>query len=149
MELSQRQDFEWQDQDVLNIACKGRWVELPQEWNWHFSLSPLADLHRKGDPEAAAIAHYAGEKPWNMNDSPYTPAWWKTALRCPYAGVFRQKLAAAPAVTLKQRLGIILLGVLELACKAAVPELALRARRKRLRLQGAITFRKLRREMSE
>ena len=51
--------LKWWDQDVLNIAFEGLWLELPKSWN--------------GTPErrsaATLIYHWAGpDKPWNFRN---------------------------------------------------------------------------------
>jgi lipopolysaccharide biosynthesis glycosyltransferase len=53
------------DQDALNVACDGRWLELGARWNYydHFRTvileMPLA--------ERPVIAHFPGQKPWKAS----------------------------------------------------------------------------------
>lgn len=58
LELSQRK-FLYQDQDILNIVCKGKIVHIPKIYN----LKPV-DAYSI-PPENVKVIHYVGLKPWD------------------------------------------------------------------------------------
>jgi len=83
--LAQRQDLMCQDQCVFNIACKGRWVELPMEWNYSLHVHSPENLPRlPGDPTEAAIAHFTSLKPWDWYYSDYALQWFEYAAHSPF-----------------------------------------------------------------
>lgn len=58
--------FHFQDQDILNIACRGRIAFLDRRYNLFPSLYGTEERYSK-----EVIIHYAGDKPWNS----FTYAW--------------------------------------------------------------------------
>lgn len=56
------------DQDIINIVCRNRILELPIRFNITQSLYRDVIHH-----EAPVIIHYSGKKPWNM----YVYGWWR------------------------------------------------------------------------
>lgn len=79
--------FYYQDQDILNITCRGTIVYLPPKYN---RLAYLEDKDfgqftaegiytREEEREALrspAIIHYAGDKPWKRYDTNLGSLWW-------------------------------------------------------------------------
>jgi lipopolysaccharide biosynthesis glycosyltransferase len=82
-----RQDLEFQDQDVLNIRCRGRIAHLHPKYNVHCMLdyercADICDrLWLRGEWTSAvenpAVLHFAGEKPWVGSGCFYYDVWWK------------------------------------------------------------------------
>lgn len=79
--------FYYQDQDILNITCRGAIAYLPPKYN---RLAYLEDKDwerfvtegiytREEEREALqspAIIHYAGDKPWKRYDTNLGSLWW-------------------------------------------------------------------------
>lgn len=79
--------FYYQDQDILNITCRGAIAYLPPKYN---RLAYLEDKDlerfvtegiytREEEQEALrspAILHYAGDKPWKRYDTNLGSLWW-------------------------------------------------------------------------
>lgn len=99
VELS-KQDYESQDQDVLNVACFGRIKMLPLKYNvmtkYNFTdIQNPAFYDVYGHENIAdalsapAIIHYADQiKPWTDKNSKYAKLWWKYARQSPFALTF-------------------------------------------------------------
>lgn len=58
LELSKKK-FIYQDQDIINLVCKGRISKLPETYN----VNPAE--YYKYEPGTAKVVHYFGFKPWN------------------------------------------------------------------------------------
>ena len=60
--LTRHPDSPLADQDALNVACDGRWIDLGLRWNFcdHFKTAIL-DIPPTERPK---IAHFPGQKPW-------------------------------------------------------------------------------------
>lgn len=87
-----------QDQDYLNVICKGRTLLLGREWN---TMPGCAG----GEPK---LIHYNLDcKPWWRDDVPYGDVFWDYARRSGYfnqvkairSGFTREKIARAAAQT--------------------------------------------------
>ena len=77
--------FEFQDQDVLNVALRGRIREVPAKWNY---ASDNAAAGRNAAAEKPVIVHYTGRvKPWSV--------WEKS--RNPLRGLYFRYLKKTPA----------------------------------------------------
>ncbi len=83
-----KQKLYYQDQDILNITCRGAIVYLPPKYNrlTYLSAEDFALLAAEGiftEAECAqaqehpAILHYAGDKPWNRYDTKLGSVWWE------------------------------------------------------------------------
>ena len=84
--MAQKQ-YHYQDQDILNITCKGRIAHLPLCYNVaaHLGRKEFAAYFREGlysesevdkawnDP---CILHYTGEKPWDNRGVNKARLWW-------------------------------------------------------------------------
>ena len=58
--LAAHPDSPYSDQDALNVACEGRWLDLGPRWNYQHDDRLLGEL-----PEPPAIVHFVSrEKPW-------------------------------------------------------------------------------------
>lgn len=103
-ELAQRKLY-YQDQDILNITCRGAISYLPLKYN-RLAYMPEEEYHRFVEEgictqeefiqamESPAIIHYAGDKPWKRYDTNLGSLWWayvnsKEELR----GLFDEKKA--------------------------------------------------------
>ena len=92
MEMASRREYMYVDQDVLNMCCEGKTMELDMRWNVMVDCLSI----RKDDLIRCApskifyeylearkqpyIIHYAGvEKPWNTPDSDFSGVFWKYA----------------------------------------------------------------------
>lgn len=69
MELSKK-NFIYQDQDIINLVCKGRIVHLPKEYN----VGP-ADVYEMSEGTVKVI-HFFGFKPWNYFTFSWV-RWWQ------------------------------------------------------------------------
>lgn len=82
------QKLYYQDQDILNITCKGSIYYLPLQYN-RLAYLPKEEYHRFVEEgictqkeyeqamEAPAIIHYAGDKPWKRYDTNLGSLWWE------------------------------------------------------------------------
>lgn len=92
LDLAQ-QPFEFQDQDILNIACRGRISHLHPRFNVHcmFDYEQNRDLSNKifgfnawlEAIEQPAILHYAGVKPWESHRCWFHDRWWNCYFQSP------------------------------------------------------------------
>ena len=88
-----KQDFTFQDQDILNLTCRGRIHYLPPTYNLHamFDFQKERDyadqLFGSSEVDEAirdpALIHYAGNKPWNRPDCFYYDRWWEAYRKSP------------------------------------------------------------------
>lgn len=69
----------FQDQDIINIVCKGR----ISYYDWRFNLKPEEFGLRKDLVENVNI-HYAGDKPWNKFTLAWTE-WWNAFFESVFA----------------------------------------------------------------
>lgn len=80
-------DYEFQDQDILNIRCVGKIAYLHPRYNIHamfdYPENPefCDDLFGPGAAREAiaspGIIHYAGRKPWQSNECYFYDVWWE------------------------------------------------------------------------
>lgn len=83
-----RQKLYYQDQDILNITCKGAIRYLPLKYN-RLAYMPKEEYHRfveegictqeeyRQAMESPVIVHYAGDKPWTRYDANLGGLWWE------------------------------------------------------------------------
>lgn len=87
IDMSQK-NYHYQDQDILNITCKGKIKFLDIRYNVqaHLERKDFASyvnegLYDKGQCENAwehpAVLHYTGQKPWNNRGVNKGRAWWQ------------------------------------------------------------------------
>lgn len=77
LDLAKRK-FLFQDQDIINLAAKGRIINISERWN----MSPawLAEDVRKGistGDTSGCVLHYSGLKPWEAMTYCWNE-WWET-----------------------------------------------------------------------
>lgn len=100
-----RQKLYYQDQDILNITCKGATYFLPLKYN-RLAYMPQEEYHRfveegictqeeyRQAMESPVIIHYAGDKPWKRYDTNLGNLWWEYVNSQPdLAGLFDEKKA--------------------------------------------------------
>lgn len=58
-----RSRYVYQDQDIINIACKGKIRHLPHEYN--VKPSQVPEYESKQTYEKIKVLHYIGPKPWS------------------------------------------------------------------------------------
>lgn len=75
-----------QDQDYLNVICRGRVRFLSERWN-HMPF-------RKAEEEPYLVHFNLDSKPWQRDDIAYGAEFWAFADRTPYAAKLRAKRAA-------------------------------------------------------
>ena len=79
----------YQDQDLINIVCKGKIKYLDYRYNFFPQILDLKDI-KKYIPEYILndirIFHFAGNKPWSIYGFNYepTPKWFKVSKRSPF-----------------------------------------------------------------
>lgn len=66
--------YVYQDQDIINIACKGRIRHLPHEYN--VKPSQVQEYESKHTYEKIKVLHYIGPKPWKGFTLCWTD-WWE------------------------------------------------------------------------
>lgn len=88
------QKLYYQDQDILNITCRGKMTYLPPKYNSLAYLSAedyrqmvAEDIFTEDESAQAqehpAILHYAGDKPWNRYDTNRGYVWWDFVKKYP------------------------------------------------------------------
>lgn len=100
-----RQKLYYQDQDILNITCKGAIRYLPLKYN-RLAYLPEEEYHRfveeglctqeeyRQAMESPVIIHYAGDKPWKRYDTNLGSLWWEYVNSQPdLAGLFDEEKA--------------------------------------------------------
>lgn len=100
-----RQKLYYQDQDILNITCKGAIHYLPLKYN-RLAYMPEEEYHRfveeglctqeeyRQAMESPVIVHYAGDKPWKRYDTNLGSLWWEYVNSQPdLAGLFDEEKA--------------------------------------------------------
>ena len=87
LDMSKKQ-YHYQDQDILNITCKGRIRFLPLSYNVaahltrkDFQMYSKEGIYPKEEQDEAwehpKVLHYAGEKPWNNRGTHKASFWWE------------------------------------------------------------------------
>lgn len=82
-----KKQYHYQDQDILNITCKGRILFLPLKYNVaahltkkEFHMYSIEGIYTKGEQDEAwehpRVLHYTGEKPWNNRGTHKAAYWW-------------------------------------------------------------------------
>lgn len=82
-----RKQYHYQDQDILNITCKGRILFLPLYDNVaahltkkDFQMYSRQGIYTKDEQNEAwehpRVLHYTGEKPWNNRGTHKAGYWW-------------------------------------------------------------------------
>ncbi len=100
-----RQKLYYQDQDILNITCKGAIAYLPLKYN-RLAYMSKEEYHRFVEEgictqeefaeamENPVILHYAGDKPWKRYDTNLGSLWWAYVNSKPdLTGMFDEKKA--------------------------------------------------------
>lgn len=81
--LSRRRYVVTQDQDYLNVLCRGKVTFLPDTWN----TSPLETK----DVGVPALVHYKlDRKPWHYRDVRFGEYFWQYAKKTPYFAALEQ-----------------------------------------------------------
>lgn len=86
-----RKNYEYQDQDIINITCKEQILCLPLKYNLAAYLIPkwykkyyIQGIYSKEECMDAyrhpVILHFAGDKPWNNRNAHRADAWWDYVL---------------------------------------------------------------------
>lgn len=83
--VSRGEEFEYQDQDVLNVALRGRICEVSAKWN--YASENAARGGRKVAVEKPVIVHFTGRaKPWTIwekSRNPLRGLYFRYLRRCP------------------------------------------------------------------
>lgn len=104
--LSQRQDFRYPDQDLINVVCSHRICYLEPGWNfmWHYRYLqesanteihlPEAELKKYLEYEKNPnLIHYTGEiKPWDNADKYLSDYFWQYAKESVFFNLFLIRL---------------------------------------------------------
>jgi lipopolysaccharide biosynthesis proteins, LPS:glycosyltransferases len=89
--------LEWQDQDLLNFACKNKIVRLPMEWNIIYIYAINKDTLREKIPmeiyrsfinscDNIKCMHFANfPRPWTNPNFEEAIPWWETSGRTPFS----------------------------------------------------------------
>lgn len=80
IELS-KQNWEYHDQDILNMSCSNKILFLPPKFNATYPIrakgADLWDLFSKKElSETIVIYHFTASKPWNSKYSEQSSVWW-------------------------------------------------------------------------
>ena len=93
------------DQEGLNVALAGKWMELPEKWNWNVSLP--RNRIRSGS-SLPAILHFAGMlKPWLYRTSDLAWSFYMRYVdRTSWARLRPTRSARGIAISVYERSGI-------------------------------------------
>lgn len=118
-------DYKYQDQDILNLVCKGKIMPIPFSYHMCVSVFEAISLgleSRKSemlsnpgnaDPLLYSNIHYNGVKPWK-DWCPNMDQWWEYYRKSPiydpafYFSFFNNKLEYLDQLSLIKRLKILL-----------------------------------------
>lgn len=118
-------DYKFQDQDIINIVCKGRIMPLPYVYHMGVSVFEAISLNLDSrnsellfnpdgrDPLLYSNIHYNGVKPWN-NLCPNFDQWWECYRNSPvydpefYFSFFNQKLNSLDQLSLLKRVKLLM-----------------------------------------
>jgi lipopolysaccharide biosynthesis glycosyltransferase len=73
IEMASKHKFHLQDQDILNVSCKGKILEVDVVYN--VSLSTVDYDNPPFDLSLGEIIHFAGPKPWQDENAPMKEIW--------------------------------------------------------------------------
>ena len=83
--VSRGEEFEYQDQDVLNVVLRGRIREVPAKWNYASDNAAAAGRHAAA--EKPVIVHFTGRaKPWTIwekSRNPLRKLYFRYLRQCP------------------------------------------------------------------
>ena len=110
LELAEKRNYHYVDQDVLNVACSGRMYPLAMNWDVLTDAGGRINEIRKRAPKAICqayqearqhpfIIHYAGwEKPWDSPQSDFAEIYWQYARKTPFYEVNLLRLIHKKAI---------------------------------------------------
>ncbi len=113
--MAEEGNYQYSDQDILNIVCEGRIKKLDMVWNMlinsrnrRYQIIRFAPANILEEYEQArkhpSIIRYAGEsKPWNYPKEDFAWEFWKTARQTPY---YEQLLCGLSPVQEEKRMAI-------------------------------------------
>ena len=105
--IAMSSEWDFHDQDVLNIATEGKTYFLSWHWGvynaYHTAFLPE---NIKSEYEAAVakpkIVHFVGIKPWKTTTLlPYSEWFWKYATRTPFIGAIFKRMEISSAVPIR------------------------------------------------
>lgn len=117
-------NYEFQDQDILNIVCKGKIIALP----WNYNMGTTSFIYPEKRPELMTdkyanhefnmlytpmIVHFNGEKPWK-NYCLNFDLWWECYRKSPvfdpkfYFNFYYEKLNYLDHLPLLKRIKILI-----------------------------------------
>ncbi len=106
LDLAQRNNQFFHDQNVLNVAFENNYFRLPQTWNlqWHIKFQ-CSNYQKKLIKEESAlyddfqyvpaIIHYtSNEKPWKYPHHSFANIWWQYARISPFYEIILKNLTS-------------------------------------------------------
>jgi len=108
LEIAMSNEWDFLDQDVLNIASEGKVHFLSWHWgfyntrNTEFFPVEILDKYTQAS-EAPKIIHYVGDKPWKtVFYIPYFEQFWKYATRTPFIDIIVKRMGISKSISLKE-----------------------------------------------
>lgn len=92
------QKFLYQDQDIINIACKGEIIQFDRRFNLQPKVFATSE-----DLQENVVIHYAGDKPWN-NFTYAWAEWWEIYNRSVFRDNEMYNAVSGKILSLKHRL---------------------------------------------
>lgn len=105
--MAQRGNYQYSDQDILNIVCRGRITKLDMAWNVladtggrvkhaiQYAPAKMLEEYEQARKQPYII-HYAGSrKPWTEPDGDFAKEFWRIARTTPYYEQLLGQMAAA------------------------------------------------------
>ena len=96
VDLAQRNNSFFHDQNVLNAAFEGNYFPLPPTWNLQWNIkfhnndysrllpADLCALYEDPNIRPAIIHYTSHEKPWKNPYHAFADIWWKYAIKSPF-----------------------------------------------------------------
>ena len=109
IDLAERNNKFFHDQNVLNAAFEGNYFILPPTWNFQWNikfhstdyqsvLSPdVLALYEDPNIQAAIVHYTSHEKPWKNPCHSFADIWWKYAQKSPFYPIILKNFLGTPA----------------------------------------------------
>ncbi|MBR1825300.1 MAG: glycosyltransferase [Alphaproteobacteria bacterium] len=111
IDLAERNNRFFHDQNVMNVAFENNYFLLPPIWNyqWHIKIfftdfkknlsAELVNLCENPDVMPYIIHYTSHEKPWKNPYHTYADVWWKYARKTPFYEIFMRELCRGNVLT--------------------------------------------------
>lgn len=110
LELAQRKNLRYPDQDLINLVCAGEIKLIDEKWNYNWSVDSIINHHRvlnilqdsmeqhfEEDETNIGVLHFiSAVKPWKNRIYPLAKHFWKYVPLSPFARLIEQSWSSIP-----------------------------------------------------